>query len=233
MKLRFYYLISFLLFIGMVLNAQTKSGEEILNQPMIGITGGLSLYSLSGDSPKNFSYSGAVKFTFGLNGEIPVGNGIKIGLQPRYLQCGTVLQYDAGNDVYIDSMQANMNYISVPVYLKVLAFNNVTYFTSGVDLGFLMNAGMKNLRDETIPEKDIAYAIRKFNLQVFFGVGARFRIGMPELNLEARYTVALMNAYNGDNVTITSFPARFTMGGFQILANLNFPLTKSGKGRGK
>jgi hypothetical protein len=231
MRLILLYLLSFLFLLGAVVNAQTESESDIINQPMIGITGGLTLNSFSGDAPKNFGYSGTAKFTFGLNGEIPIGKGIKIGLQPRYLQSGTKLVYDAGKDVYIDSLQADLNYISVPVFIKVLAFNNVTYFTSGVDLGFLMKANMKTIQNDTTPDKDISSSIQKFNLQVFFGAGVRFRIGLPELNIEARYSVGFTNAYNGENATVTSFPARFTLGGFQLLANINFPLTKSAKGR--
>ncbi len=231
---RILYLLSFLLLFYLAAEAQTTSEselvDEIINQPMIGIMGGITLNSISGDSPTNFSYGSSLKFMFGLNGEIPVGNGIKICLQPRYLQSGTKLLFDAGKDITVDSMRADINYISVPVFIKILAFNDVTYFTSGLDFSYLLNANVKNLIDESVPVKDIAYALQNFDLQMFFGVGVRFKIGMPELNIEARYSKGVTNLFNGDNILQSSLPARFTLGGFQILANINFPLTnKSSK----
>jgi hypothetical protein len=112
-----------------------------------------------------------------------------------------------------------------------MAFNDVTYFTSGADLGFLLDAKLKNLVDESVPERDISTAFQKFDMQIFFGAGVRFSLGYPELNIEARYSLGVTNAYSGDNALNKSLPARFFFGGLQLLANINFPLTKSGRGK--
>jgi hypothetical protein len=198
---------------------------DIKSQLLVGPLVGVSNNSLAGDSPEDVVYQSKWGFTFGLNGELGLGGGINLFIQPRYQQRGINIGYDIGEDEPIDSLTTDLNYFSMPVGLKIYSGNRIVFFSGGFDIGYLLNAKTKTINPPET-EKDIQSLLNKPDVGLFLGFGLNFKLGMPELNLELRYNSGITNAYSGTGINSLSVPARFRMTSFQFLAALNFPLIK-------
>lgn len=198
---------------------------KISSQVLLGPLAGVSHNSLAGDSPEDAVYQSKWGFTFGLNAEMGIGNGINLFIQPRYQQRGINIGYDIGEDEPVDSLTSDLNYFSLPVGLKVYSGNRVVFFSGGVDVGYLLNAKTKNVNAPE-NEKDIISLLNKPDVGLFVGFGVNFNLGAPKLNLELRYTSGITNAYSGNGSNVFQIPARFRLTSFQLLAAFNFTIVK-------
>jgi len=185
----------------------------------IGAVLGLSRSNLSGDQPDKVSYGTRTGLVAGAVIEIPVAKSVLLVFQPGYEQRGAKLGYDTGQAEPVDSGSVALNYVSMPVLVKILANNGWLYFTSGLDVGYLSSATLTEGTSET----DIGDLVKSFDIAVIFGAGGLIPIGRPSLMLEARYNQSLNNL--NDALTLpTSLPARFRTSGFQFLAGMLLPL---------
>src|SRR4030095_7410026 len=203
----------FLFFVFFIRDAQS--------QLLIGPLAGVSHNSLAGDSPEDAVYQSKWGFTFGLNGELVLGGGGNLFVQPRYQQRGIKIGYDIGEDDPVDSLTSDLNYFSLPVGLKVYSGNRIVFFSGGVDVGYLLNAKTRTVNSPET-EKDIASSLNKPDVGLFVGFGVNFKLGAPQLNLELRYTSGMTNAYSGNGGSVFKIPARFRLTSFQLLAAINF-----------
>ena len=185
----------------------------------VGAVLGLSRSNLSGDQPDKVSYSTRTGLVAGAVIEIPVATSVRLVFQPGYEQRGAKLGYDTGEAEPVDSGSVALDYVSMPVLVKILANNGWLYFTSGLDFGYLASATLT----EGTSESDISDLVKSFDIAVIFGAGGLIPIGRPSLMLEARYNQSLNNL--NDALTLpTSLPARFRTSGLQFLAGILLPL---------
>lgn len=193
-------------------------------QPAIGIFGGINQSSLKGDAPEKTSFGGLSGFAAGAVGEFRIANEVLLSIQPMYLQRGTKIAFEIpGEDQPRDSMDARIDYFTVPVLLKVISGNGKTYVTSGLDFGFLSSAKLI----DGAQESDIKEFFKSTDIAVVFGFGAMFPIGNPRLSFELRYSQSLLNiSSQSGNPEGTSLPTRFRSSGLQLLAGVLLPLGK-------
>lgn len=191
-------------------------------QTTVGLYGGLSMLSLSGDSPDLTGYSGNGGYTFGLSGEITITKDIKLMLQPNYSSYGTMIGYDIGEEELKDSLELDVTFYRLPVLVKFEALNDYTYFISGLDLGYLKDAKYTDV-NQTIEETDISDSFQEFDLAAVFGAGVKIPVSYFIASAEVRYSQSLLNlSSNVPEVQFNSLPSRFRFSGFQLIANLSY-----------
>ena len=199
------------------------SSISLFSQTYIGAFGGLMSSSLSGDAPKDASYSGKTGFSGGLIADFNLTEDVILSIQPRYLQKGSSVAYDVGEYELRDSLTANLDYISLPVMVKINSLNKRIFFSSGLDFGYLMKSSVENIVDGST--KDVSNLVKTFDLSVSFGFGVNIPIGTPFISLELRYMQSLLNISDiSSSESGTTFPYRFRTSGFQFLTSLIFPL---------
>jgi hypothetical protein len=198
--------------------------KTALSQTSIGIIGGLNLLSVSGDAPEDASYSGGAGYMFGVTAEIKIADKIKLMLQPNYSHTQTGIGIDIGEEDPKDSFDVSFNFYRIPLLAKIEAFNNVTYFLSGLDFGFLKDAKIQDV-NKTKDAKDISDKINDIDLAAVFGAGVKFRVSNFNLGIEARYNQSLINmAKDNNGQTFDDLPPRFRQSGFQLLSCITFNL---------
>ena len=186
----------------------------------IGIYGGLNNAKLSGDTPPNTSYGGKPGLVLGVMGEFRIAKDVMLGLHPMYIQKGaTPTVKPLTNDGDPIENDLSMDYVSLPVLVKIESGNGVTYITGGLDLGFLMDASLTTSQGES----DVKDLLQDIDLSMVFGFGAKIPLGAPLLTLELRYAQSLFNVADMQ-VGQEDLPVRFRSSGFQLLAGLIFPL---------
>ena len=186
----------------------------------IGIYGGLNNAKLSGDTLPGTSYGGKSGLVFGVMGEFRIAKDVLLGLHPMYIQKGATPTLkpitDDGDPIEND---LSMDYISLPILVKIESGNGVTYVTGGLDLGFLMDASLTTTRGES----DVKHLLQDIDLSMVFGFGGKISLGAPLLTLEFRYAQSLLNVADMQ-VGEEDLPVRFRSSGFQLLAGLILPL---------
>lgn len=188
----------------------------------IGIIGGIDNSGLSGDAPKDVSYSGNFGFTGGLSIEFNITNNIKLLLQPVYSLKSVKILYDIDEEELFDSLRLKFDYFRFPLLVKFTTLNEYTYFLSGFDAGYLSKAVLYD-KDTPDDESDIAEYVNKFDLSAMFGVGINFKIKTHNLYAELRYSQSILNMSNNDVEKFnSSLPTRFRLSGLQFLLGYNF-----------
>ena len=196
---------------------------SLFSQTYIGATGGLMSSSLSGDAPEDASYSGKTGFSGGLIADFTLTEDIVLSIQPRYLQKGTSVAYDVGEYELRDSLTATLDYVSLPIMVKITSLNKRIYFSSGLDFGYLMNSTVENIVDGST--KDVNELIKNYDISATFGFGVNIPIGSPIISLELRYMQSLLNLSDiSSDESGTTFPYRFRTSGFQFLTSILFPI---------
>lgn len=223
-----FFLLLFLLFTSHILKAQTitekneKQKYRLLSS--IGIVGGADYAGLTGDAPEDASYSGNFGFLGGISVEFNITEDIKLLLQPMYNIKSSKMLFDIGENDPRDSLRLKFEYVRVPVIAKINAFNNVTYFLSGLDVGFLLKSVIYDI-EKLNGEKDISDFVNEFDLAAFFGFGVNFNIKSNSLYLELRYSQSLLNMSDESVNKFNSYlPVRFRFSGLQLLTGFNLNL---------
>lgn len=195
----------------------------MFSQIYIGATGGLMSSSLSGDAPKDASYSSKTGFSGGVVADFTLTEDIVLSIQPRFLQKGTSVAYDVGEYELRDSLTATLDYASLPIMVKITSLNKRIYFSSGLDFGYLMNSTVENIVDGST--KDVSNLFKSYDLSATFGFGVNIPIGSPIISLEIRYMQSLFNLSDiSSSESETTFPYRFRTSGFQFLTSILFPI---------
>lgn len=195
----------------------------MFSQTYIGATGGLMSSSLSGDAPKDASYSSKTGFSGGLIADFTLTEDIVLSIQPRFLQKGTSVAYDIGEYDLRDSLTATLDYVSLPIMVKINSLNKKIYFSTGLDFGYLMNSTVENIVDGST--KDVSNLFKTIDISATFGFGVNIPIGSPIISLELRYMQSLLNLSDiSSTESESTFPYRFRTSGFQFLTSILFPI---------
>lgn len=192
------------------------------SQTSAGPLAGLNFNSLSGDAPAGTEYSSGFGYMFGISSETYFAKDLKIVIQPNYSQYTTTIAFDVGQKDYKDSLKLSANFFRVPVLVKFEALNGVTYFTSGLDIGFLSKASYNDL-NKTLDDKDITEMFNSVDVAALFGVGAALPLGSFTGSGELRYSQSLLNLSSQTNSSLfSSLSPRFRFSGFQFQLNFSY-----------
>jgi len=189
----------------------------------IGPIGGLNRSGLSGDKPKNMTYTTLSGFGLGALIEMKLTEDVRFGFQPMYLQRGSKLAYKIP-DVREpkDSLNFKINYVTVPFMFKVYADNQKTYLISGFDVGIPLSASIEQL--DGSEKQDVMDRLKSMDLVVSIGFGVRIPVNQFNWAIELRYLQGILNL--NDTTDAEGSPLDFTIrsSGIQIFSSFSLPL---------
>ena len=189
----------------------------------IGAILGLDRGAISGDAPPNTKYGGGMGWIAGEQVDIPLTSDLALSLQPRINHRSTKLTSADEESPDESVADLDLDYVSVPLVLKLEAAGGRTYVAGGVDLAFLTSAQL------TGPgiDKDIKSLLHGTDVGALVGFGVVFPVGTPRLTTELRYVQGLVNLSNdSEGAALRNLPDRFHMSGWQLTAGILFPLGK-------
>lgn len=190
-------------------------------QSYVGVFCGMNSSKLNGDTPEDATYKSRWGINTGVNLDIKLSKSIWISLQPSLSQEGTRVFYKVPYlKEPVDSIHIRLNYISLPLLLKVSANNERWYALAGFETAMLQNSSVQSHGEDV----DNDLSVVDWNFAVHFGAGLRIPIGFPRLFLELRYTQGLVNLT--DEPVDKSYIPRVKTGGFKFLAGIEFPISK-------
>ncbi len=197
--------------------------SEATGQVNLGVFGGASLTDLAGDAPLGTKYENTTGIAAGILGEFRLGNDIWLSLQPMYVEKGSDLLVDFKPMGEPDTLGFALDYIMLPILLKLVSRNGKTYAAGGLDVGFL-SAATIGAADESV---DVRNSLNKIDLSADFAFGVMLPIGRPALMLEARYTQSILNvAKPNPDFDPGTLPTRFRSSGLQLFGGLLYPLDR-------
>jgi hypothetical protein len=131
---------------------------------------------------------------------------------------------DVGEDTFRDSLktyEVQIDYLIIPLFVRVDADNGVTYFISGLEFGFPLSGELSHKGTC----KDISGLLNTVDILASIGMGLRFSIGKPDLLVEFRYYQGLvnLNSDNGEDNGLVIFED-IKSSGFQLMAGLEWKL---------
>ena len=180
----------------------------------LGITGGINNTSLKGDAPDKVKLASLTGPMLGVVAEFDIAKDVRLSIQPMFVRKGSKLLFEVPDqEERADSLRVELDYISVPLLAKILAGNERTYVTGGLDFAFLANATLTG-RGEG---EDVADIFKNFDLSAIFGFGVNFPVGKPTINVEFRYTQSILNIADVEESNL-GLPVRIRSSGFQLLA---------------
>jgi len=185
----------------------------------IGAVFGVNKAGISGDAPPNVEYGGKTGLIAGLHGELEVADGVFVALQPMFVQRGASLEVPAELSAS-GAGSIDLDYLAVPVLLKVAAANGRTYVSGGVDVAFLQTAEFVS-DDATV---DVEQSFESTDIAALIGFGVVFPLGWSRLAIEGRYVQGLINLGGDSGGPIENLPDRFRSSGMQFTAGFLFPL---------
>lgn len=186
----------------------------------LGVVGGLNLSSIKGDAPEQVKWGGKTGLILGLVGEFRLAQDVHLLLQPTLTTRGSSLGVTVeGQEEPVDSGSVSLDYLTLPVLVKVMAGNGRTFVTSGLDFGILTGATLEKGDNE----EDVKDRVEDFDVAVNFGFGGVVFSGRPNVSLELRYSQSLLNLANS-TTTEEALPVRFRSSGFQLIAGVLLPL---------
>ena len=198
--------------------------NNVSGQNHIGIFSGLNFGKLTGDVPEDASYSSLPGFNGGVSFDLSLGNVFELSFQPSFLQGGVALYYKVPLETeLVDSIDIRLNYLSLPLLLKVKSTNKHFYALGGFELAYLASYSVYSGSDKLDTELDI----NSFDISAEFGAGYRVFIGLPRLYFELRYSQGIFNLT--DQLNENNYIPRVRTSGFKFVFGIEFPLGKSSK----
>jgi Outer membrane protein beta-barrel domain len=207
------------LFVGLT------AGSIIRVEPAIaaavGAVLGLDRCAINGDAPPNTSYGGGMGLIAGVQGELALGENIALSLQPMFTQRSTALTAaDSEEPTGERELELSLDYIAVPLVLKLSAAGGRTYVAGGMDIAFLTEARITGGG----LDEDVTASFQDVDVGAVLGFGVVFPIGRPRITTELRYVQGLVNLAGDESGVIQDLPDRFHSSGWQLTAGILFPL---------
>ena len=188
----------------------------------VGAVLGMNRGGISGDAPPDAEYNGKTGLIAGLQTEFAIARDVSLSLQPMYVLRGTgvtVADSTAADDER--DLELALDYVAVPVVVKISAAGGRTYVAGGLDFAFLSAATLS----DGDADRDVKEAFHDLDVGALLGFGVVFPIGRPRLTVEARYVMGLVNLSGGvEGVETPNLPDRFRSTGMQLTAGILFPL---------
>ena len=143
-------------------------GTSAAAQTRFGATAGLNWSNLGGDTPEGAEYRRSLGMNAGIVGDIALTEDVALSLQPTYVRRGADIYFDVGEKEPRDSLELRLDYVDCLVMVKIFADNDFSYFTTGLGVGFLTQAALKDVRGG---DKDVESNFKNVDLSIAFGVG--------------------------------------------------------------
>jgi len=189
-------------------------------QISLGVMGGANIGKFGGVAPDDVSYTSRIGLNLGASIAYRFNNDISLALQPMYSQRGSNIE--VGEDSRRDSLkiyEASLDFLIIPLILRVDALNGVTYFVSGLEFGIPLSA---EISDENT-SKDISSTLNSIDILASIGMGLRFSVGKPDLLIEFRYYQGLVNLNSDDSEENgDSIIGSIKNNGFQLMAGIEW-----------
>jgi hypothetical protein len=195
-------------------------------QPYFGFHAGFNSGKFSGDSPRNFKYTGKLQYNAGLLFDWPLKEDVFISVAPTYVISGSKLQYpfeiSEDESEYRDSVDLKLQMFTLPLALKIISDNDRWQFSGGFEFAF----PIKLLADNSVEENDLTKDINSIGLNMIFGIGYRIPIEKNILVINLAYSQGLTNLANNGDATDSLLPRiRFTS--FRLTAAWLLPVGKN------
>lgn len=197
-------------FIGLSLTSvQAQSNSD---EPQFGIKGGVNfsnIYSTEVDDDNVLT-----SFNAGIYGSFPVGDIISIQPELLYSRKGGELVYD--NAIATGKTQFKLNYIEVPVLLKVNITDNLSVH-AGPYFSYLIGAEVNNDANGSAADFDDAYDnddFNKFDVGISggigydfnsIGIGARYNYGFSTIGKEREFAGTTYTIPDGKNSSLSLY----------------------------
>lgn len=196
-----------------------------ISQHKIGIQGGLNLSKLNGDVEANTKYTSKPGLNVGAYFDFDLSKNIYLSLQPSFSQEGTKITHKL-EDVYepIDSIKIKLNYLSLPVLLKVTSSNEKFYALAGLETAKLLSSSQQAKEKASKP---LETKIEPWNFSIQFGAGIRIPLGISTLIFEARYSQGLNNIT--EESIVDDLLPRVKSSSIKFLTGLEIPISTSKK----
>ena len=191
-------------------------------QLSLGVAVGTNIGKFGGVEPPDASYNSRTGLNLGATFAWRFNKDISLTIQPMYSQRGSNIE--VGEDTRRDSLkiyEININFLILPLFVRVDADNGIIYFISGLEFGFPLSAEFTT----DGKNKDITGILNNIDILASIGMGLRFSLGKPDLLVEFRYYQGLVNFNTGGgedkgNIIFEDFKNS----GFQLMAGLEWEL---------
>ena len=191
-------------------------------QISLGVTVGTNIGKFGGVEPTDASYTYRTGLNFGGTIAYRFNKDISLTVQPMYSQRGSNIEVgEVTRRDTIEVYETNINFLVIPVFVRVDSDNGVTYFISGLEFGIPLSAELSHDGNS----KDISETLKNIDILASIGMGLRFSLGRPDLLIEFRYYQGLVNFNSGfaedqGNILFEDFKNS----GFQLMAGLEWKL---------
>ncbi len=191
-------------------------------QVSVGFTTGANMGKFGGVEPSNASYASRTGLNFGGSLVYRFNEDVSLAFQPIYSQRGSNIE--VGEDSRWDTLkvyEAKIDFIIIPLYVRVDSDNGIVYFTGGLEFGIPLSAEFSHDGNN----RDISDALNNIDILASIGLGLRFSIGEPDLLIEFRYYQGLVNFNSGNETDQGNIIfENFKNNGFQLMAGLEWEL---------
>ena len=213
----------YILFIAMML----LSAVPTLSDTNIGLYAGNNSANLSGDSPSRWRYMSKNGLTGGLLLEQKIATDVWLCASPGFSVKGTKIGVDIpGERDPKDSLSVNINYVSLPLLVKIVTKYPNVFVSAGFDFSWRQNAFYKQIENSG-DKVDISDGFDDVNISALFGVGFLFSVGRPLLQIELRYMQGLLNISTFEAMNPEEqLPPQFKTKGMQVSVGLVYPLSR-------
>jgi hypothetical protein len=236
-------LIRFLLTLAAVLLLFGSSSRTAHAQSFLGFSFTQSSVTLSGDPPPNGVFRGRTSYAVRVGGGLEIADGIHLTALPGWASRGTDVEFRvSGLGAGIAFSELAIDYVTLPIGLRVLSRSNRIFVSSIIDVGYLTSATYSTVtpspflvgQPETTPtEQDVLANLNPWDVSVALAVGVRIPVGRPALAIEFGWGQSLINVTNNDFLPVDwTLPPRFKFSGFGLSAGLEFDLGDGGRDDG-
>jgi hypothetical protein len=189
----------------------------------LGALGGLNSTKLSGDIPSKTSYTSHKGLILGAVIDRRLTEDAWLSFQPRYQQNGTKSEVAVeGSSDTTPGPEILLDYVSLPVLLRIYANNQKTYVVGGFNVGYLIRGDFIDVDGTITDYKDL---FRSTELSMDFGFGVMLPYRGTLVNIELRYEQGLLNlASNNEDGEDSNLPTRLRQSGLEFLVGVQWSL---------
>lgn len=205
--------------LGLIIFAITLS-QGADSQISFGGYGGLVSAKFVGDPPPKGFYDWGYGWQAGVRLEVPLSEALLLSTQPSFIQQNLKYLITDWKGVKLDSLNIEVNGLSVPIGLIIQSENNKFYAYTGFEINTPILAKSSNAnRSNEFTDK-----LRKVNVAFQFAAGYRIPIGGLHLYFELRYSQFILNTtYSNTNFENLD---RVKIQGVRLNTGLQIPLKK-------
>ena len=187
---------------------EKKPDEPIQHSRFVaGVRVGLNFATMEGDEPFFVvTYTGnriAGEYPYGMLGinvggyfESNLGSFLTLGAEVLFTQKG--YSYDYNDTFYLETGTNvwTFNYLEIPVYIKLRLPGKISpYLSLGAAVSMLLGGSVENMYPETwqLGLDELIWTFNLLDTGILAGVGVDIVLGKLLLNIDARYTLGLMD----------------------------------------